>query len=341
MRRLFHDRILNWSKYNRLESTSLVTPGSRILASVSRRLVFVWVVCVANTLFAADPVPADLQKIVANSVKQYVDAFSKRDAKALAALFTAEAEYIDAAGTVFHGRKTIEAELKSSFDQDPAGTLAIEVTSIRPVGPGLLVEEGVSTFTPKEKEATAGRTRYTTTHVKQADGTWLIASVRELETAELSPHEQLKALAWLEGRWREEIGTDVVRSVWKWADGGNFLVSEFSVASSGQPATKGVHRIGWDPERNQFRSWIFDAAGGHTDGWWTPASDGSWSVQLSGVSASGVRRSSLVTYAKDGANAIVVTQEKHIQAGITLPDSSHRVVREAPEPIAAPAPVKR
>lgn len=315
------------------------------MASVSRRLVFVWVVCVASTLFAADPVPADLQKIVANSVKQYVDAFSKRDAKALAALFTAEAEYIDASGTVFHGRKTIEAELKSSFDQDPAGTLAIEVTSIRPVAPGLLIEEGVSTFTPKEKEATAGRTRYTTTHVKQADGTWLIASVRELETAELSPHEQLKALAWLEGRWREEIGTDVVRSVWKWADGGNFLISEFSVASSGQPATKGVHRIGWDAERNQFRSWIFDAAGGHSDGWWTPAPDGSWSVQLSGVSASGVRRSSLVTYAKDGANAIVVTQEKHIQAGATLPDSSHRVVREAPEPVpapvTAPVPAKR
>lgn len=315
------------------------------MASVSRRLVFVWVVCVASTLFAADPVPADLQKIVANSVKQYVDAFSKRDAKALAALFTAEAEYIDASGTVFHGRKTIEAELKSSFDQDPAGTLAIEVTSIRPVAPGLLIEEGVSTFTPKEKEATAGRTRYTTAHVKQADGTWLIASVRELETAELSPHEQLKALAWLEGRWREEIGTDVVRSVWKWADGGNFLISEFSVASSGQPATKGVHRIGWDAERNQFRSWIFDAAGGHSDGWWTPAPDGSWSVQLSGVSASGVRRSSLVTYAKDGANAIVVTQEKHIQAGATLPDSSHRVVREAPEPVpapvTAPVPAKR
>jgi uncharacterized protein (TIGR02246 family) len=292
-------------------------------------------------LFAAEPVEVNLQKTVANSVKQYVDAFSKRDAKALAALFTAEAEYIDAGGTIFHGRKTIEAELKSSFEQDPEGTLSIEVTSIRPIGAGLLVEEGVSTFTPKDKGVAATRTRYTATHAVQADASWLIASIRELETSELSAHEQLKALGWLEGRWREEIGTDVVTSVWKWADGGNFLISEFSISSSGQPAMKGVHRIGWDAERQQFRSWIFDASGGHSEGWWAPGQDGSWSVQLSGISASGVRRSSLMTYLKDGDNAIQVKQERVIRGGVSLPDSLHRVVREAPEPVGAPVPVKR
>jgi len=294
--------------------------------------------CYACPLPAADPTPQEVQKVVSSSVKRYTEAFAKRDAKALAAMFTPEAEYVDAGGTVFHGRQIIEAELKASFDQEPPGSIDINVLSIRPIAAGILIEEGASTFTPKQ-HGLATRTHYTATHVKQADGAWLLASVRELAATELAPHEQLKALSWLEGRWREEDANRVVKTEWKWSEDGNFLLSDFTIQVDGKDSLKGTHRIGWDAERRQFRSWIFDASGGSADGWWSSAEDGSWSVQLSGINAMGVRRSSLMTYTSDGPNAIVVTQTKQTQAGLGIPDSSDRVVRDVPTP--QPAPAKR
>lgn len=304
------------------------------MSSLKGLALFCLVACPA-IVSAAELTSAELQKVVASSVKRYTEAFKARDAKTLATLFTDEAEYIDDAGVVFHGRKTIEAELKAAFAQNPLAELAVDVTSIRPIAAGVIAEEGVSTVTPKDGPAT--RTRYTITHVKQSDGTWLIASVRELESTETAPHERLKQLAWLLGNWREELGDSVVKSEWKWSEDGNFLLSDFAVVIDGKPLMKGTHRVGWDAERQQLRSWIFDASGGHSDGWWTGRADGSWSVQLTGIGSTGVRRSCVMTYLPDGPNAIAVTQEKRVQAGISLPDSAHRVVRETPEPQAAPA----
>lgn len=306
------------------------------MGSFGRLLAVFVFLCGAFKLSAAEPTLADLQKIVSNSVKQYSEGFTKRDAKAIAAMFTTEAEYVDAGGTVFHGRQIIEAELKASFEQDPAGSLDISVLSIRPIAPGLLIEEGVSTFTP-EKNGIGTRTHYTATHVRQVDGTWLLASVRELESVEATPHEQLKTLAWLEGQWREENETTVVKTEWKWSDNGNFLLSEFTVKTHGKETLRGTHRIGWDAERRQFRSWIFDALGGSADGWWSAAETGSWSVHLSGIAGNGIRRSSIMTYTPDGADAIIVTQSKQTLAGVGMPESTYRIVRDAPTPPAAPA----
>lgn len=273
----------------------------------------------------------DLQAVVSASGDRYLKAFGERDAKKLAALFTKEAEYVDSTGTVFHGREAIEAELAASFKDDPEGTLTLEVSSIRPIAAGVVVEEGVSTFTPKGDGPTV-QTRYAVTHVKQPDGNWLIASARELETMELSPHDHLKTLAWLEGRWREEDGQSVVSTEWKWSEDGNFLISEFSVRDEGEISLKGTHRLGWDGERKQFRSWIFDSTGGFSEGWWTAGEPGSWLVQLTGIDAAGTRRTSTISYVRDGADAILVSQEKRVHAGNSLPDISHKIVRQPPQP---------
>lgn len=204
---------------------------------------------------AAEPDAAALQKIVSEAAERFAKAFAARDAKELAALFTTEAEYIDGDETVFHGRAAIEAEYAAAFAEDPAGTIDIELLSIRPVAAGVIVEEGLSTFQPKE-EGPSVLTRYTATHVKQADGTWLLASVRELGSPTVTPHDRLQALAWLIGRWREDVGGNVINTEWKWSEEGNFLVSEFSVKRLGEDVWKGIHRVGWDAERKQYRSWF-------------------------------------------------------------------------------------
>ncbi|WP_010583203.1 YybH family protein [Schlesneria paludicola] len=289
-----------------------------------------------QTIIAADSDDKKLQASIAESAKKYETLYAARDAHGLAGLFTVEAELIDSTGTIFHGRESIEAEYKSTFANEPEGKISIELVSIRPVAVGLVVEDGVVTFTPSEKKAgPVERTRYTATHVKQADGTWLLASVRELEQDRATPHERLQAMAWLIGEWHEEVDGTSIATKWNWSKDHNFLVSEFTVVESREKKWHGSNRLGWDAERKQFRSWIFDSSGGFGEGFWNEDDGGGWSVNLSAIDADGVRSSSKIQYTSDGANAIRVTQQDRVRAGISLPGSSHRIVRQPPTPAGA------
>lgn len=285
----------------------------------------------SGMLMAADVDPAALQKSLVESAERFSKAFAERDAKAMAALFTPQAEYVDATGLVFHGREAIEAEFAASLEVEPPGTLSIEIISIRPVAEGIVVEDGVTTF-QSEGEGPTASTRYTATHARQEDGTWLMASVRELESAEISPHDRLLALDWLVGAWRQESDGTVVDTEWKWSDDGNFLVSQFSSTQTTGESLNGVHRVGWDGERKQFRSWVFNSNGGSAEGWWTPGFEGEWSVALTGTDPAGARMSTRVTYDRDGSDALVITVDQRVLAGESLPTLSSRVVRQPPAP---------
>lgn len=303
-------------------------PFALVLAMLS-----VW----PSLTWGAEPDVAALQTTITQSSDRFLKAFAAQDAKALSLLFTPEAEYIDATGAIFHGRPAIAAEYAARIAVSPPGQLNLEITSIRPVATGLVVEEGVSTFTIQEK-GPAVQTRYTAMHVRQPDGSWLMASVRELEAGLMSAHDRLRSLEWLIGDWREEVAGNVVTTDWKWDRTGNFLVSEFSTHEAQEVTLQGTHRIGWDAGRRQFRSWIFDSTGGAAEGWWRVDADGSWSVQLSGVDAEGGRLTSTITYAREDAETIEVTRTNRILNGVSLPDLAHRIVRQPPTPGATPQP---
>jgi len=271
----------------------------------------------------------DEQAIVESSVDAFAEAFNQQNVKALAELFTEEAEYVDSSGLVFHGRSVIAAEFAAAFSTREQGTTSVELVSIRPIAKDAIVEEGVSTFQPKG-DGPESHTRYVAIHVKQSDDSWLIASVRELEAGEMSHNARLHALSWLLGAWHEDVDGSVVRTEWKWSENGSYLLSKFSVRQSTGESWEGSHRIGWDAERQQFRSWVFEANGGVMEGWWRQNVDGSWSVALSGVDASGIRRAVLFTYEADGPEAIRVSQSQRIVGGFSLPGSVHRIVKQPP-----------
>ncbi len=291
--------------------------------------------CAAADAPAAEPDRDALQATVVASVEKYEKAFSARDAKALVALFTADAEYVDAEGTVFHGQSAIEGEMLANFQVSPPGKIDIQVSSIRPISDGVLVEEGTSLFLPKD-QGQPSATRYVAMHVRQQDGTWLIASVRELAQA-LTRHERLMTLSWLIGSWREEVDRQVVETTWKWSEDGNFLVADFVHRRSNEILLKGTHRVGWDAARKQFHSWVFDSSGGAVQGWWT-SEGGAWTVDLTGTDVDGGPLGTSLTYQRDGANAILVTQTRRVRGQLALPDDSHRIVRQPPAPGPAPAP---
>jgi uncharacterized protein (TIGR02246 family) len=279
---------------------------------------------------------ATLKKVVADSAKKYSELYAANDAAGLAALFTPEAEYVDSSGVVFHGRAAIQAEFAASFEAGVKGKLEITVTSIRPIADGLIVEEGATTFRPTG-DGQVSQSRYVALHSRAADGTWLMAAVRELSPPELSPQEQLKALSWLAGEWREEIAGSVVKTSWKKSDDGVAMLGQFTTKDASGATRSGSHRIGWDPERKQFRSWIFDSTGGFLDGWWTPNLDGTWTVQLHGTDDEGVRISGAITYSRDGnGDRLTIAQTNRTRGGIGLPPDSHKVVRQPPAPAQPP-----
>lgn len=291
-----------------------------------------WCVCFTS-LSAEEVAPKDSRSVVELSASKYAEAFAKQDAKSLAALFTPEAELITADGTIFHGRTVIEAEYASQFTDAPQGNAEIELLSIRQIAAGVLVEDGLSIF-KTEGSKTSSATRYTATHVKQADGTWLMASVRELEAKPLTPHDRLEALAWLIGDWHEDVDDQTIITNWKWDASGNFLISEFEFGSAGTKTLTGTHRVGWDADRKQLRSWIFDSSGGSGEGWWHMNDDETWSLHLTRIDPEGDRTLSQLTYGAEGTDTIAVSIDQTVQNGISQPGVIHRIVRRPPSPTA-------
>ena len=128
-------------------------------------------------------------------------------------------------------------------------------------------------------------TRYTVVYIKN-DGQWLQSAVRDEVAHDLTPHDRLKELEWLVGEWINESQDAIVQTTCKWADDGNFLIREFTMKTHGQPVLSGTQRIGWDPVRGQFKTWIFDTEGGFGEGYWTRNGD-QWVIKAEGVRQDG------------------------------------------------------
>ncbi len=79
----------------------------------------------ASKLSAAD------EAAIRASAEAYTKAYAAADAKALAALWTADAEYVDDLGQEFHGRDAIVRALTSTWGEQPGTTLELNVASIR------------------------------------------------------------------------------------------------------------------------------------------------------------------------------------------------------------------
>jgi uncharacterized protein (TIGR02246 family) len=128
-------------------------------------------ILVAGLSFAASAQKADpdAEKITA----QYTAAFNKGDAKALAALYTAEATRIGPDGQLLTSRAAIEKSYSEALNGPLKGTtLTIQHNRSQVVTPDVKIWEG--RFATTGPGAVKGR--YVNTVVRQG-GTWLLASV--------------------------------------------------------------------------------------------------------------------------------------------------------------------
>src|SRR5262249_30412780 len=260
---------------------------------------------------------------------QFVRDYNRGESKALAALFTDDAEAIEAEGDRYRGRELIERRFAETFAASPGVKIAIEVGSIRFLSPDVAKEEGQTVITPA-KEARQVRP-YTALFVKR-DGQWLISSVREEADPLLSPHDRLRDLEWMIGDWVDEAPDSQVRVNCRWSEDGNFLIRSFTVKHQGKPVMTISQRIGWDPMGRRIRAWEFDSGGGVGEGTWSREGD-RWVIKHSGVRPEGVAASSTNVMVKERPDLVRWSSTDRVLGDESLPGAdAYVLVRVPPSP---------
>jgi uncharacterized protein (TIGR02246 family) len=146
----------------------------------------------AATVFAAEPSAtpspeptsspqvANISSPELQSITQldedYESAYNRGDAKAVAAFYTNDAEYVDEGGNVVSGHDDIEKLLAEEFTNNPGAKLKINVEHVRSLSPDVLVEKGIATITARDRRQ--GSSRYIAVYIKRA-GNWKISQLTQ------------------------------------------------------------------------------------------------------------------------------------------------------------------
>ena len=260
----------------------------------------------------------------------FVKAYNEKDAKALAPCShrtprsrtrTARsrgAATLSLAGSRGFSRKA--AETGSPWRQTPCGSWEPILPSRRGRRPSRLVPENLP-----------DTNRYSVIYARQG-GRWLHARIRDEQPDEVSPHEQLLQLEWMLGEWVNESDDGIVKTNCKWSDDGNFLLREFDVKVEGRIALRGTQRIGWDAQRKQFRTWVFDDRGGFAEGLLSRDGD-RWITRASGVRSDGQSVSTTNAFTALGKDRILWETLERTVAGEAVPGTDQfYLVRPAPLP---------
>jgi uncharacterized protein (TIGR02246 family) len=228
---------------------------------------------------------ANDEAAIRKSDDAYVQAFNKKDAKALAELWSPDAVYLNRmTGEEVTGRAPIGEQFAELFKAQPELKLEVSTESIQFVSPNVAVEHGTAKFTaPKgEPEDVA----YQAVFVKR-DGQWLLDRVTDdQKQAPPSHYEQLKPLEWMVGHWTDEGDKGLVELDCNWTKNQNFLTRAIKVSLGEGLEFTGMQIIGWDPAEKTIRSWTFDSNGTFAEATWSQK-DKQWFIHNKGVLADG------------------------------------------------------
>lgn len=227
-----------------------------------------------ETKEAVDQLKANATTEIQKAVKLYVEAYNARDAKSLAALWAPDAIYLSqVTGNIIKGRSALEEEFAGQFQDLDQAKIEVATESIEFISPSVALESGIATIiVPNEKPENRN---YTAIYIRR-EGKWLIDRVTENpeKTVDTSHYEKLKALDWMVGTWIDQDENFVIKTECKWIGNNNYLMRAFKVNSAEESDdVSGMQFIGWDANKKQIRSWVFDSNGGYAEGIWSQKKD--------------------------------------------------------------------
>ncbi len=264
-----------------------------------------------------------LQAEVETMLGDYLRDFNRHDTVAVAAHWTEEGENLDLdTGEATVGRAAVREVFAALFDEDAGAAIDIDVQSIRPVSRDVAVVDGNSTV--RFGDGARAGSRFSAVVVRQ-DGRWKLDSVREAANPEAAHDGRpLDQLAWLVGTWADPRPGMTASTRCFWSAGHGFLIRTHAVSgraaagevASGIPAllsdseSDAAERevteiIGWDPDSQLIRSWVFTSAGRFAEGTWSRTGDG-WRVRLEGRGAD-VGRACECVLTRRGSDAVSVS----------------------------------
>lgn len=273
-----------------------------------------------SSITAADP---DTQQTasITDSAKAFVEAFHKGDAKAVAAFWMPDGDYVTEHGHIFQGRKAIENMYAELFAENKGLKLRIDIASIRFPTPDVAIEDGTASVMTADGSAPS-RSRYNNVLIKK-DGKWLLSSVREAAYTDPSNHQFLGALDWMIGDWADATkdgNSPVGHVAFEWAPTENFIVATRTAEFTDAVLDNGMQMIGWDPVAKQIRSWSFESDGGYGESSWTK--DGSkWVVKTKATTADGTAVTATNIITPVDANTVSWISKDRTAGGKPLPDS--------------------
>lgn len=276
--------------------------------------------CAVYLARADDPKnkPAE-QKEIEKRAEEFIAAFNKGDAEAVAGFWTPDGDYVDMAGETLKGRKAIAAAFAKQFGAAKGAKVQIHPTSLRVVKPDLAIEDGITEVLPGD-DAPPTAARYTIVHVK-VDGQWYLSSVRDAAATPSTNAQHLQPIEWLLGNWSEEGGKgDQLEVNYAWAENQNFIVSSYAFTNKGIPLAGGTQWIGWDAAAKQLRSWTFESSGGMGQGVWSKDGD-KWTIKFEMILPDGKKMMATNTITRADADHVVWQSTGRTIDGQAIPDS--------------------
>jgi uncharacterized protein (TIGR02246 family) len=251
--------------------------------------------------------------------QEFIKAFEKCDAKAVAAFWTENADYVDQTGREFKGRAAIQKMYEKYFAGKKGLKLNIIVLSARMVGTEVAIEDGITEVSPAEGGLPSAA-RFTAVLVKK-DGEWYFESVRDSIPHPPSNAEHFEDLEWLLGEWTGEAEKgESAKASYAWAENRNFIVSSFATTVDGVPVVGGTQWIAWDAVDKQIRSYSFYSGGGIGEAVWTK--DGNtWTMKVTAKASAGKRLSATNVLTKVDNDHMTWQLTKLTVDGQTMPDA--------------------
>jgi len=256
------------------------------------------------------------------SIKSFMEAYKKaydaRDANQLANMWAKDTIYVNlTTHETIQGREAIADYFKDQFETETGIELKVTIDELTFPEPGKAIEKGKAITTMKGQPE---NTSAFLAELTKADGLWLIQKAFEIDIVPPpSNYEQLKELEWLVGKWggKNEL-MDFSLNV-TWDENKNFLNEKFALNILGQKDLDIEQIIGWDPAKNQIKSWMFDTDGGFGKGFWRKESD-SWHVGMDFTLPDGRKASATHIYTKINDQTFTFASTNRDIEGTMLPD---------------------
>jgi len=258
------------------------------------------------------------QNEILQAAEAFASAFNQGDAKAVAAFWTPDCEFVDESGIVTKGRGGIEKEYVELFKLKPGITMDPSVSSVKIISPGVALEDG-STIFRNSKGKLISRAYYSAIQVKQ-DGKWLLARVREQASPQFEASVKLDDLEWLIGNWTTGDESKKVDLTFKWIMEKKFLEVSYTAKDGKGNTRSGLQIIGQDPSTGDLVSRSFFANGGFGQGRWKPFRNG-WIIDSLGRMPDGTRTASTYLISRTDENTLALKSAGRRIEGKRLKDT--------------------